>query len=107
MSATAIGELFRSLLRTDLVGELLGSAAFLPASGENACRFACLALPGCDAYAYSAGVLELRAVTTGELNETAPCYLHARATPCYLYNNVTALTQSSLMTAGVMVERYS
>jgi N-acetylneuraminic acid mutarotase len=97
-SATAAGLLFRSLPRMDLVGSPVGAAAFYSTAGEAACRSACLATPGCDAYAFSAGVLAAFAANQGQPGDTAPCYL---------YTNVTALIPSSPMTAGVLLARYS
>ena len=97
-SATAAGQLFRPLPRTDLLGTLVGAAAFFSTASEAACRFACLAAPGCDAYAFSAGALALLLANIGLPDETAPCYLYA---------NVTALVPSSPMNAGVLYARYS
>ena len=82
----------------DLVGSPVGAAAFYSTAGEAACRSACLATPGCDAYAFSAGVLAAFAANQGHPGDTAPCYL---------YTNVTALIPSSPMTAGVLLARYS
>lgn len=97
-SATAAGALFRSLPRTDLLGTLVGGAAFFSQTSEAACRSACLAAPGCDAYAFASGALALLAANFRLPDESAPCYFYA---------NVTALVPNSLMNAGVLLASYS
>ena len=82
----------------DLVGTPVGAAAFFAAASEAACRSMCLVTPSCDAYAFSVGALAQLAANFVQLAETAPCCLYA---------NVTVLVPSSLMTAGVLLERYS
>ena len=89
--------LFRALPRTDLVGALVGNA-LNPSVGfavggsgpanEISCRQACcLAGPSCSAYAYTP-------YTNGEAN-------------CFLYDNVTGLVPSSLMSSAVLISKYS
>ena len=97
-SATAAGLLFRSLPRTDLLGALVG-ASFPSTASEAACRSACLASPGCDAYAFSSGALALMAANLGgQPGVTAPCFL---------LTNVTALVPNNMMASGVLSARYS
>ena len=97
-STSPVGLLFRSLPRTDLVGTLLGAASFTTAS-EASCRFACLATPGCDSYAFSTGVGVAIVATFG--------LQPALALPCYLYANLTALVPNSAINSGALYVRYS
>ena len=71
---------------------------FFSQTSEAACRSACLAAPGCDAYAFASGALALLAANFRLPDESAPCYFYA---------NVTALVPNSLMNAGVLLASYS
>ena len=97
-STTAAGLLFRSLSSTDLVGTLVGASLSSTAS-EAACRIACLASPGCDAYAFSSGAL-------AQMAANANCQPDVTA-PCFLLANVTALVPNNMMASGVLSSTYS
>ena len=77
--------LFRSLLRTDLVGSPLTDAP-LATPTEGACRIACCGVPGCDGYAFA--FTELRWVA---------------AASCVLLANVSATVSNNFAASGLRV----
>jgi hypothetical protein len=97
-SSTAAGALFRTLPRTDLVGALVGAG--FNAASESACRQACVAASGCDAYAFAAGVFLAFSQQSQAQGSGEPA-------PCYLLANVTALVPNNMMVSGVLSARYS
>jgi hypothetical protein len=97
-SSTAAGALFRTLPRTDLVGALVGAG--FNAASESACRQACMAASGCDAYAFAAGVFLAFSQQPQAQGSGEPA-------PCYLLANVTALVPNNMMVSGVLSARYS
>ena len=88
--------LYRTLLRTDLVGTLVGSAvdpaAIVMAPTDGDCRQACCDAPECTAYSFASANVGRLAVPGAQ---------------CFLFVNVTALVPNNLMTSGALLSTYS
>ena len=91
-TALCVPSLFRTLPRTDLVGDLVistsGASLAAPSlqPSETSCRLACCDAPACDGFTFAASELSISA--TGSAN-------------CFLFVNVTQLIPSNLVVSSI------